>query len=516
MKVVLLTGATYLLLWGFGFLIERAGWVNFSRTILGVEVRDIYVSIEIALVALAATAGTHFFIDRPLTRLMRVMSRAEEGDFLVRAPVMSEDELGRLSQVFNRMLSRITDLSATKIQSDHDLLMAREQLTFRQRIEEKNAVIERTNRTLEQLVRDLSLIYEIGQEVSSVIDLDKLYSNITQTLKKYLRINEFAILIFDEKLEELHVKAAYGFQDMETIFRTTFRKGEGITGLVAETGKKIYIKDTSKEGRFLNYKGERPAEGSAFLSVPLTFKGDVLGVINFARRGSGSFSYQDVRMMTLVAAQVAIAIANARLYTRTRELSVRDDLIGINNRRYFQQMLQMEWKRAVRFRRNLSVIMIDVDHFKNYNDTFGHPQGDEALKQIGGVLKRNLREVDTVARFGGEEFVLLLPDTEKRGAIAVAEKVRLLIEAHRFLNADHQETRKITISAGIATYPDDVNEVDDLIDRADIALYRAKENGRNRIECFNPPSKEEDELTAKAPHEPPIRKREKKDPDTVQ
>jgi diguanylate cyclase (GGDEF)-like protein len=244
----------------------------------------------------------------------------------------------------------------------------------------------------------------------------------------------------------------------------------------------------------LHYKGEKPVEASSFLSIPLLYKEDVMGVINFARRGSSSFSYQDVKMLSLVANQVALAIANARLYTKTRELSVRDELIGINNRRYFQQMLNMEWKRAVRFKRGLSLVMVDVDHFKDYNDTFGHLQGDQALKQIGQLLRRNLREVDTVARFGGEEFVLLLPDTDKRGAIAAAEKVRLLVDGHNFLTEEHKETRLITISAGISTYPDDVEEIDDLIDHADIALYRAKENGRNRIECYSLP--EGDEKTA--------------------
>jgi len=221
----------------------------------------------------------------------------------------------------------------------------------------------------------------------------------------------------------------------------------------------------------------------------LIFKNEILGVINFGRPGMNSFSFSDVKMLTLVAGHVALSIANAKLYTKTRELSVKDELTQVYNRRHFQQMLQMEWKRAVRFLRDLSLIMIDVDHFKAYNDTFGHLTGDTVLKQIGQILQRNLREVDTVARFGGEEFVLLLPDTDKHGAIAVAEKVRRLVEQHRFTTEDRESTRPITISAGIASYPDDVGEMDDLIDHADIALYRAKEGGRNQVICYAPPTK---------------------------
>jgi diguanylate cyclase (GGDEF)-like protein len=191
-------------------------------------------------------------------------------------------------------------------------------------------------------------------------------------------------------------------------------------------------------------------------------------------------------MLTLVASQVALAIANARLYTRTRELSVTDELTGVHNRRHFQQMLQMEWKRAVRFERPLSVVMLDIDHFKEYNDTYLHVEGDKVLKRIGRILRTNLREVDTVARFGGEEFVLLLPDTDKHGATAAAEKVRKLLEQERFVSEKREPTRPVTISCGVATCPDDVNEMEDLIDHADIALYKAKAAGRNQVVSFTP------------------------------
>lgn len=483
-KVVAMTGFAYVCVWALELALIQSGLIDPSATLLGVRLSYILYAFEIMIVAMAATIATHIFLNRPLTKLSQAMSMVEGGDFLIRAPILSHDELGILSDSFNRLLIRITDLSASRIQADYDLLMAKEQLKLRNTLEEKSAVIARTNKALEHLVRDLSMIYEIGQEVNSVIDLDVLYNNITEALRRYLRIEQFAILIFDDKNEELIVKAAYGFEDGVDIKQVTFKVGEGVTGLVAQTGKKIYIRDTSSDSRFLHYKGERPQGQSSFLSIPLIYKDDVMGVINFSRKGISNFTHQDVKMLSLVANQVALSIANARLYTKTRELSVKDDLIGINNRRHFQHMLQMEWKRSMRFNRSLSLIMIDADHFKSYNDTFGHLQGDKVLKQIGKLLMRNLREVDTVARFGGEEFVLLLPDTDKRGAIAVAEKVRALVEACRFFDDNKNETARMSISAGVATYPDDVSEMDDLIDRADIALYKAKELGRNRVECF--------------------------------
>ncbi|MFH1873801.1 MAG: diguanylate cyclase [Pseudomonadota bacterium] len=488
-KVMLFAGLAYVITWAAGVYLQGGLNLDFSFLIFGIPFKYIYWAFQVVMIAIAASFASYYFLDRPLNRLMNVMGHAEEGDFLIRAPVLSKDEIGDLSRSFNHMLSRITDLAAHKIQTEHDLIVAQEELKYRKQIEEKSKIIARTNRTLEHLVKDLSLIYEIGQEVSSVVDLDKLYENITATLKKYLKISEFAILVYDDAKEVLHVRVANGFSDNEQILRMTRRKGEGISGMVAETGRRIYVKDTSKENRCIHYKGEHRLDGSSLLCAPLIYKGEILGVINFGRPGINSFSFSDIKMLSLVSGHVALAIANARLYTKTRELSVKDELTQVYNRRHFQQMLQMEWKRSVRFSRDISVVMIDVDHFKAYNDTYGHLQGDAVLKEIGKILRNNLREVDTVARFGGEEFILLLPDTDKHGAIAVAEKIRHLVEEHKFTNDDWKETKQMSISAGVASYPDDVQEMEEIIDHADIALYRAKEEGRNRVICYSPPVK---------------------------
>ncbi|MDO8494137.1 MAG: GGDEF domain-containing protein [Deltaproteobacteria bacterium] len=198
-------------------------------------------------------------------------------------------------------------------------------------------------------------------------------------------------------------------------------------------------------------------------------------MINFGREQTKAFTNHDIKILIMVANQIALALANANLYSKTKELSLVDELTSVYNRRHFGQVMQIEWKRSVRFHRPLSLLMIDADHFKKYNDTYGHPKGDQVLKAIGKLLLGNLREVDTVARFGGEEFVILLPDTDKKGALSVAEKLRKLVE---------QNIAAVTVSIGVATYPDDVKEMDDLIDHADIALYQAKDYGRNRVYLY--------------------------------
>src|SRR5262249_20204166 len=153
-----------------------------------------------------------------------------------------------------------------------------------------------------------------------------------------------------------------------------------------------------------------------------------LGAINFSRAEVDGFSTRDIRLLTTVAGQVAIALENARLYAKTKELTLIDELTRVYNRRHFQKILEMEFKRAKRFRRPLSLLMIDVDHFKEFNDTFGHLEGDHVLTDLAAVLADNLREVDTVARYGGEEFSVILPNTGLEDASGVAVKLKILVE----------------------------------------------------------------------------------------
>lgn len=468
-KALLLGGCSFLAVWGIATWLEVRIGLNVEMAWFGVSLRHLFWGLE-----LVAAIATVEWTSRLLMR--RHLSQKKQS-----APMFDTKRVEELERHVKE---------------------------YRKRLEAKSLIIDHANHKLEQLVRDHLAIYEVGQQITSIVDLDAFYGKLTETLRTHLHIEEFAVMTFDDKREELVVRAANGFADDAQILRTTFRRGEGVSGLVAETGRKIYIRDTSLDKRFLHYKGERLSQSSSFLSVPLTYKNEVLGVINFGRREVAGFSAHDVEMLSLVANQVALAITNASLYTQTRALSITDDLTGCHNRRYFQQMLQMEWKRAVRFRRDLSMVMIDVDHFKQYNDTYGHLQGDRVLRDLGRLFLKNLREVDTVARFGGEEFVLLLPDTDKRGAIAVAEKVRKFVEDHAF-SSGGKKTRPVTISCGIATFPHDVGAMEDLVDSADIALYRAKDQGRNRVVCYSDHGvAEEAEPPQFASEAPPRRKRD--------
>ena len=164
-----------------------------------------------------------------------------------------------------------------------------------------------------------------------------------------------------------------------------------------------------------------------------------------------------------------------------KELVIRDGLTGLFNHRHFKEVLEREIARAARYERCLCLIMVDVDHFKNYNDTHGHPAGDEVLKTLADIISGRLRAVDLPARYGGEEFAILLPETERQGGNIVADDIRVQVENYPFKGRESQPLGKVTISLGLAEFPSDSDESSLLLKKADDALYRAKSEGRNRI-----------------------------------
>ena len=167
---------------------------------------------------------------------------------------------------------------------------------------------------------------------------------------------------------------------------------------------------------------------------------------------------------------------------KLKQLAVTDGLTGLYNHRFFQEKLDQEMARGERFGHPVSLCVIDVDHFKAYNDTHGHPRGDEVLKRVAFLLVENVREVDTVARYGGEEFVIILPETAKENAAAVAEKIRSIVERTEFPREQTQPLGRLTVSVGVGSSPTDAKSSQELMDRADEALFRAKAAGRNRVE----------------------------------
>lgn len=419
------------------------------------------------------------FILRPLHKLSQVMEIAKSGDFLIRSDVSSSDEFGELSDSFNHMLSRLTDLMATDIEREREIITIREELKYKKLLEKRSRQVEKANQELQTRLKEITLLYDTISSMTSTLNLDDLLKKIVHKVGETLGFKEFAILLYDGTTKKLRVAACYGLPESEFL-GMEFGLGEGIVGRVAQTGEPVLIPDTSADPNYLHWKGKKVEKGS-FLSIPVKYKEEILGVFAFNSPEIDGFSKRDIKLLTALSNQAAIVIENARLYEKTKEFSIRDDLTGLFNRRWFNQRIVEEFKRAERFNNPLSILIVDIDFFKHYNDNHGHSVGDRALKEVAEVLLKNVREVDSVVRYGGEEFVIILPKTGMEEARKTAEKLRLKIEEHNIPFGSTQPNGKFTISIGYTTYPDLAKNISDFFNQADKALYAAKHRGRNMV-----------------------------------
>jgi diguanylate cyclase (GGDEF)-like protein len=206
-----------------------------------------------------------------------------------------------------------------------------------------------------------------------------------------------------------------------------------------------------------------------------------MGVIIAESPKENAFSEREEKIVSVIARSAAMALENAHLHKKTEELTITDELTGIYNYRYFARKLKEEQRRAVRYDLPLSMIMIDIDHFKNFNDTYGHEIGNIVLKGITEVVKKCIRDVDIFARYGGEEFIIILPQTPQIEVTKIGERIREQIEKTVFGGFDSIPELKVTVSVGISSFPENGQPHGELLSVVDQALYRAKGSGRNRV-----------------------------------
>jgi diguanylate cyclase (GGDEF)-like protein len=442
------------------------------------KVREVFQTALIALIcfggtiALAVGVALHFLLARPLYRLSRAMKSAEGGDFLVRAQVRTDDEIGSLGTAFNRMLARITSLQADEIDTHRDLAEAQEQLTLKKALETSNA-------QLETRLTELSLLYDVTRSINSSLSLPEVLNAIAELVTGRLHIPQFSIMLINGAGDlEVKIVQPQG-QGSEGV---TFKVGEGACGIAAATRRHVYVPDIAGDTRiFVSRQGGKPRGEGALLAVPMTHQDAVLGVLNLERPQPASFAPEEIELFTAVGDLAAVAVKNARLHEETVSLATTDALTGIPNRRHLFNQLELEVARANRFGNQVSILMVDIDHFKHLNDLAGHRAGDAVLRQVSDLMRTQVRKVDTLARYGGEEFMLVLPQVTKAEAAEVAEKLRRRVEEAPLEHASTQPLGKVTISVGVANLPVDATALELLVDCADSALYASKRAGRNKV-----------------------------------
>jgi diguanylate cyclase (GGDEF)-like protein len=221
---------------------------------------------------------------------------------------------------------------------------------------------------------------------------------------------------------------------------------------------------------------------ASFLTIPLIAQDRALGCMNLYVTEPHEFDADEIQLLSTLASQAAISIENARLFEETRQLAITDDLTRLANHRQFYLQLASEVRRAQRYGRSLSLLLLDLDHFKLYNDRYGHLAGDQALREMAEVLRRNARDVDMPARYGGEEFAIILPETDLERAVVQADRIRAAIASHAFRGMHSNPQGDLTVSIGVAALTPGLRRIEELVHGADQALYRAKSRGRNRVE----------------------------------
>jgi diguanylate cyclase (GGDEF)-like protein len=335
---------------------------------------------------------------------------------------------------------------------------------------------------LDKTLNNLSLLYNIGRAMTYISDLKSLLKYILNQAIEITISEKGSIMLYDPDTNQLSIRVLAGLEDEvyqekvnnNEIKCKTFVPGEGVAGTVFETGEPIIINKTADNITFIGSSG---SYARSIACVPMKVYKDTIGVINVTnKRGQTGFTDQDIEMLRAVADQAAISISKAQLW----EMAVNDSLTGLHVRRYFMAKLQDEILRTDRYKKTLSIIMADLDKFKKVNDTYGHTTGDRVLKSVGAFLKDSIRDVDSIGRYGGEEFIMFLPETSKEAAFVLADRLRIGVSA---IEMD-DKLPKVTISLGISTFPEDGKSLNELLDRADAALYQAKENGRNQVICY--------------------------------
>lgn len=438
----------------FGTVILRFGFDRLTEAKSVSRQHIILISMVGLLAGIILSVILAKFITRGLDNLIEGTQVIESGNLSYRIKAVSEDEIGTLAYRFNEMLD----------------------------------ALEANNKALDRKIFEIETLFKASQAMNFQSDTDKLIKQILEMAGKAIRAERCSIMLQSGVgSDELETKIVFGLKEgqegVQPHSSVKIKSGEGVAGTVLKTGNSIIVNEGHKDPLFKSYDNNLEFEKtiSNLISVPLKIKDRVTGVINGVNKvNSEPFTEEDQRLLEALAQQAAMAVEHARLY----ELAITDGLTKLFIHRYFQARLEEEIVRAKRYHTACSLILFDIDHFKKFNDTYGHQQGDVVLIEVAKLTKQTVREtVDIPARYGGEEFAIILPETDAKGAHLVAERLRKTVEAYDF--PGQEKALKVTISLGVSTFPDHASVKSVLIKKADMALYECKGRGRNCSFIYN-------------------------------
>lgn len=323
-----------------------------------------------------------------------------------------------------------------------------------------------------------STLKDLTEVLSSGLSLEEVVKLVAKRSFQVIGKGDGCLVYLVEAKEELALVAQE--QELEGLPIEEADRGDIFDKWVLKQRQPLVITDIQKDLRFsLEEKDESLKRWRSLVIAPVISKERIIALLRLNSETPDTYTPDDLRLLDIISGLASVAIENALLYKRTEELAIKDGLTGLYVHRYFLERLQEEQERAKLMKTNLSLLMCDLDHFKGYNDQYGHTAGDILLERIAEILVENSKDDSLVARYGGEEFCIILPEMDSAHAKKVAEKIRKAVE-EEILVIRRAQTR-ITISIGVVTYPEDATTPEELIRLADGAMYKAKQQGRNRV-----------------------------------
>jgi diguanylate cyclase (GGDEF)-like protein len=339
-----------------------------------------------------------------------------------------------------------------------------------------NTLNERTSE-LEKAHAELETVYETARTLGEHQEPDKILNELLTISMRILGYQHLGVLVFNQERSGLLLVARMELGQTQLLKPPMLFDLSGIAGYVARTGRPQRLFDIATDERYQPGLAGAKSE----LAVPMISRGRTIGVLNAESMEIGGFTEKDEKVLTILAGSAAMAYENARLQKQLEDLSTTDDLTGVHNFRYFTDRFEDEERRARRYDQPLSLIMVDLDWFKSCNDTFGHQAGNMVLRGIARIIKTVVRDTDVVCRYGGEEFIVILPQTRNSDALEIGERIRTEVDRSDFSAEGLPKTIHVTVSVGVSTYPENGGTAERLVDHVDRALYQAKGQGKNRV-----------------------------------
>ncbi|HXN07098.1 MAG TPA: diguanylate cyclase [Nitrospiria bacterium] len=402
-----------------------------------------------------ASTEVIFLVENPSAIMLEAAIKGGLSDFL-RLPL---GDYGEVRQMAAKALEKCQSLQKSQ-RLIEDLL-------------QKNQELQEAHETITALHQDTEALYYFGRCLSTSFDLDEIYSMMVNAVSKLLNNRPSFFFLFNEKGESAALKKSIGFPDSARKLVVPFEL-QGGSHMVKWLEEGVYTRE-------FHARLEKEFDFSDFITRPIMIHNRFYGILGSCLKGGLKCTDRETNLLKQFITQSAFVIENALLQQQAHDLARHDELTGVYNRRYFQERIDHEIRRASREGSRFSLIILDIDYFKTYNDELGHIQGDHLLKQVVERIKERVRATDVISRFGGDEFVILFINTEKPIAIEIGDEIRKNVETYSNFVVEQSSVKKVTISLGVAQFPEDGANSVELIRKADQGLYAAKSRGRNQL-----------------------------------